>query len=139
MRISSERGSLPSVSQNFTEPLADIAGGVWPNGVGCCFRLAAVTASGAPRPLASPRRDRACGGKVVQSARMSTVTLADGRRLVGNYDFMRDWWVVRLARARDPARDSRDVSVLWLPDASQLWPLRELPGVRVGGRPDDDL
>jgi hypothetical protein len=42
MRISSVRRLLPSVSQNFTEPLADVSGRIGPNAFSCCFRLAAA-------------------------------------------------------------------------------------------------
>jgi hypothetical protein len=42
---------------------------------------------------------------------MSVVTLADGRRVVGEYDFARDWWVVRVAG------DDRLGEAHWVHDA----------------------
>jgi hypothetical protein len=76
---------------------------------------------------------------------MSGVTLADGRQLVGKYDFPRDWWVVRVEgsdrvgedhwvhRAVRQLLDVRErPSPRWVIDAAERLPERRTPlGVRV--------
>jgi hypothetical protein len=76
---------------------------------------------------------------------VSVVALADGRRLVGEYDFDRDWWVVRVAGSdgvgeahwvHDAVRKLFDVregvSPKWMIDAAYRLPERETAaGVRV--------
>lgn len=76
---------------------------------------------------------------------MSAVTLADGRRLVGDYDFERDWWVVRVeggdrvgeghwvhAAVRELFGVRRGVSPRWMIDAADRLPEHETSlGTRV--------
>jgi hypothetical protein len=76
---------------------------------------------------------------------MSVVTLADGRQIIGKYDFERDWWVVRVAGAgrvgeghwaHEAVRKLFDVrqgtSPRWMIDAADRLPERATPaGVRV--------
>jgi hypothetical protein len=76
---------------------------------------------------------------------MSAVTLADGRRLVGDYDFVRDWWVVRVeggdhvgeghwvhAAVRELFGVRQGVSPRWMIDAADRLPEHETSlGTRV--------
>lgn len=75
---------------------------------------------------------------------MSAVTLADGRRIVGDYDFERDWWVVRVegddrvgeghwhAAIRELFGVSQGVSPRWMIDAADRLPEQETSlGIRV--------
>jgi hypothetical protein len=78
-------------------------------------------------------------------ASMSAVTLPDGRRLVGEYDFERDWWVVRIegsdrtgeghwvhAGLRELFDVRRGVSPQWMIDAADRLPEHQTPlGTRV--------
>jgi hypothetical protein len=76
---------------------------------------------------------------------MSGVTLPDGRRLVGEYDFEGDWWVVRVERSdgvgkghwvhaavRDLFGVRQGVSPRWMIEAADRLPEHETPlGTRV--------
>ena len=76
---------------------------------------------------------------------MPVVTLADGRRVIGKYDFQHDWWVVRLVGSdrvgeghwvHAAVRKLFDVrerpSPRWVIEAANRLPERETPaGVRV--------
>jgi hypothetical protein len=76
---------------------------------------------------------------------MAAMTLADGRRLDGDYDFERDWWVVRVEggtrvgedhwvhrAVRDALGVQEGVSPKWVIEAAERLPERETPlGIRV--------
>jgi hypothetical protein len=76
---------------------------------------------------------------------MSAVILADGRRLLGEYDFERDWWIVRVdgsdrvgeahwvhAAVRELFDFHDGVSPRWMIDAADRLPEHETSlGIRV--------